>query len=108
MTRTVKVVERVSVRASQTNGRSYAEGTHEVPDDVAADLLSHRAVIPADTDSGADFDAAAFVDRHHATVRSDITDGQADGHLDAVRDAEQSRDSPRNSVLQAIDDRRAG
>ena len=135
MTRDVEVTERVTVRASQTNRESYGPGVHEVPDDVADDLLQHRAVeqpdqsddtdddadgaaggadsddaadegeAPADGEA-ADFDADGFVDDHHATVRNAVEDGDVDGHLQAVEDAERGRDGdPRDSVLQAISDR---
>lgn len=110
MTRTVRVTEHVSVRAESTTGSFYQYGRHEVPDDVAEDLLEHRAVVAGDTDAdgsdGADsddWDATAFVDNHHATVKNQLQAGQADGHLDEVRDAEQARDrGGRDTVLQAI------
>jgi hypothetical protein len=108
MSRIVEVVAQASVRASQTDGSTYGPGTHEVPDDVAEDLLSHRYVQEADQSDGddaTDWDAADFVDRHHATVRNDVEDGVVDDMLQAVEDAENDRDSPRDSVLQSINDR---
>jgi hypothetical protein len=50
--------------------------------------------------------ATEFVDRQWQRVRSDIGDGAADGHLAAVEDAENDRDNPRDSILEAIDNRR--
>lgn len=120
MSRIVEVTDRVTVRASQTTGEGYGPGTHEVPDDVADDLLSHRAVTEADqsddddadgSDSGesedsGDFDAAAFVDQHHATVKNAVEDGDVDDHLSAVREAEEAREGgARDSVLQALQER---
>lgn len=42
---------------------------------------------------------------HWREVVTAIEDGEVDDHLDAVREAEQARDSPRDSVLDAIDER---
>lgn len=108
MSRQVEVTDKVSVRAAFSSGQRYGPGVHTVPDDVAEDLLTHRAVITADgSDSGADGSdtvAAAFVDRHHAAVRADIADGEADHMLPAVKQAEQDR-TDRDSVIQAIQTR---
>jgi len=51
------------------------------------------------------FDAAGFVDESWQAVVAAIEDGEADGHLDEVREAEQDRDSPRSSVIEALDQR---
>ena len=134
MTRQVEVTGGVSVRAARTSGRSYGPGTHEVPDDVADDLLRHRLVTPADrgddgsdgavdgddgddADSdgdgdgsdGADLIGSTFVDRSWQAVVSDLRDGKADHDLDAVEAAEQARENgARDSVMSALSDRRDG
>lgn len=52
------------------------------------------------------FDAAGFVDESWQAVVAAIEDGEADGHLEDVREAEQNRDGdPRNSVIEALDQR---
>lgn len=73
----------------------------EQPDPDAA------AEAEADAESAEDdgFDAAGFVDESWQAVVAAIEDGEADGHLDAVREAEQDRDSPRSSVIEALDQR---
>lgn len=56
------------------------------------------------------FDAAEFVNGHWNAVASAITDGEADGHLQAVEEAERARgddDDMRDSVATALEDRRA-
>lgn len=119
MSRIVEVTAQASVRASQSDGSTYGPGKHEVPDDVAEDLLQHRYVQePDQSDDGddadesddgddevQDWDADAFVDRHHATVKNDVQDGVVDDMLQAVEDAEEARDSTRDSVLQAVKER---
>lgn len=77
----------------------------ELVDDTDADTDTDDE---GGSESG-DFDAAAFLDAHDhwREAVSAIEDGEADGHLDAVRDAELARDSPRDSVLDALDDREA-
>jgi hypothetical protein len=94
--------------------------TVDVPEDAVEHLRSRGWVDPpADggatddevtdeeaADGDADFDTASFIDRSWQSVTSDIEDGAADGHLDAVEAAEEARDSPRDSVLGAVADRR--
>lgn len=61
------------------------------------------------TEEGASegFDAAGFVDESWQSVTSQIEDGEADDHLDAVEAAERDRDGePRSSVIEAIEERR--
>lgn len=60
-----------------------------------------------DESESEDFDAAGFVDESWQAVVAAIEDGEADGHLDAVREAEQDRDDgePRDSVIEALDNR---
>lgn len=56
------------------------------------------------------FDAAEFVAGHWNAVASGITDGEADGHLQAVEEAERARGDDggmRDSVATALEDRRA-
>lgn len=84
----------------------------------SAESETRRANEPGETDSDSatdseesdappdDEQAQAFVDRPWQTVTSDIDDGAADGHLDDVEAAEEARESPRPSVLEAIDERR--
>jgi hypothetical protein len=103
-------------------------GTYEVPDDSVDQYLDRGWVRPEEADSGEEspaaveqdelaepadadaddgFDAAAFVDQSWQAVTAAIEDGDADGHLDAVRQAERDRDDgdPRDSVLEALDER---
>jgi hypothetical protein len=110
------------------------EGVYDVPDDAVDDYLDHPGwEEPEDTaetsssseagesegdsgdnpedDSGGgsedEFDAEAFVDDTWQSVMSAVEDGEADEHLNAVREAEQSRDGgPREgSVMEAIAER---
>ncbi|AUV81261.1 hypothetical protein C2R22_05950 [Salinigranum rubrum] len=93
-------------------------GTYEVPEELVDEYLDHRSggwerPTESDVDSeGSEdvsanaFDAAAFIDRSWQSVTSDIEDGAVDEHLDAVEAAEENRDSPRDSVLSSISDRR--
>ncbi len=101
-------------------------GVYDVPDDVVDEYLDHRSggwerpgesgeSDESDTEETGDtadsefpsvkFDAETFVDDTWQSVTSAISEGKVDGHLDAVREAEESRDSPRDSVLNAIDER---
>jgi hypothetical protein len=106
--------------------------TYEVPDDSVDHYLERGWIRPEDADAGDDapaaveqdepaepadadadaepddgFDAEAFVDQSWQAVTAAIEDGDADGHLDDVRDAERDRDDgdPRDSVLEALDER---
>lgn len=101
--KTVTVTDDLTVRLQ---GRSFGPGEHGVSDDVADALLTHRSVELASGPGGSDGSASAIVDQHHATVRAAIEDGDVDDRLDAVEAAEQDRDSPRDSVLEAIATRR--
>ena len=94
------------------DGEIHGEGdTLTVSEDVAADNPRTLTVVDeGDTsdDSGEsnEFDAESFVDDHWQSVKSAIADGEADGHLDEVREAEHARDDePRDSVLSALDNR---
>jgi hypothetical protein len=61
----------------------------------------------SEEDGSEEFDAAGFVDDSWQSVTSQIEDGAADEHLDAVEAAERDRDGePRSSVIEAIEDRR--
>lgn len=99
-------------------------GTFEVPADAVDQYLNRGweqpsseegADAPAaapqepateETEEDAGFDAAGFVDDSWQAVVARIEEGDADGHLDAVKEAEQNRDSdPRDSVLSAIEER---
>ena len=58
----------------------------------------------ANTDSSSEFDAESFVTRNVPKVRDDIENGAADGHFDAVREAEEGH-RDRKSIKQALDER---
>lgn len=119
---------------SVVNGREYVgEGVHEVRQEDVDELLASGAwERPGDSDSGADgadeagstgegetdvseqdaadapTDAADWIGRKWNAVKSDVEDGQADASLDEVEEAERARDGGgRDSVLEAIDERRA-
>lgn len=80
-------------------------------DETAGELVSEDDEPEAggDGDESEAFDAAGFVDDHHASVVSAIEDGEADDHLPAVRDAESEREGgPRDSVIDALDDAGTG
>lgn len=104
----------------------YQQGTHDVPEGKEARFRERGWVDPpedqeadapdvaeqpteeseADAESADEgFDAAGFVDDSWQSVVSRIEDGDADGHLDAVREAEEDRDSPRSSVIEALEQR---
>lgn len=107
----------------------YGQGTHEIPEDRVDHYLARGWERPeadqadtapepatqetepdaeADTEADADgrvHDAEGFVDDAWQAVTAAIEDGDVDEHLDAVREAEQDRDSPRDSVLNAIEER---
>lgn len=87
----------------------YLERGWEQPDeDAAPPVATQETEADADADEAdADgFDAEAFVDDSWQSITSRIEDGEADGHLDAVREAEASRDGePRSSVIEAIEAR---
>ena len=125
-------VER-SPHGNDSEERRYqGPGTFEVPDDVvdlyldrgwerpdadteeataAVDQPDPEAAAEAEADAESEddgFDAAGFVDESWQAVKAAIEDGEADGHLEAVRDAEQDRDSPRSSVIEAVDQRQQG
>lgn len=92
----------------------------DVPERFADHYVTEHAFVRVDspdsdgsddvTESGSEdvaeaFDAEAFVDRHWQSVKSDVESGMVDHHLGAVRDAEDARDSPRDSVLSALKER---
>lgn len=91
-----------------------------VPERFADHYVTEHAFVRVDspdsddsdgeTESGSEdvaeaFDAAEFVDRHWQSVVSDVESGMVDHQLGAVRDAEEARDSPRDSVLSALESR---
>lgn len=77
----------------------------EQPEPDADDEAETEADADA-ADDGDGFDAAGFVDESWQAVKAAIEDGEADGHLDAVREAEQDREGePRSSVIEALDQR---
>ena len=93
---------------------NYLERGWIRPDDADAGEEAPAAVEPdepaepADADTDADgFDAAAFVDQSWQAVTAAIEDGDADDHLDDVRQAERDRDDgeARASVIEALDER---
>lgn len=52
------------------------------------------------------FDAESFVDRTVGPISDDLESGDYDRVLDSIEDAEKADGSPRNTVMDAIDDRR--
>jgi hypothetical protein len=110
--------------------RYVGPGTFEVPDGYVDDLLDRgwerpdaddseeapEATEQPDPDAAAEaeadaegFDAEAFVDGSWQSVVASIEAGEADGHLDAVREAEENRDGdPRGSVIEAVEEQQAG
>lgn len=81
------------------------------PEDTAESEPADASTESADADKAEEgaapgaFDAASFVDDSWQSVTAAIDDGEVDEHLDAVREAEEARDSPRDSVLNALDER---
>jgi len=111
-----------------TEERRYVgPGTFEVPDELVDSYLDRgweqpdagESEAPAATEQEAEpepdaeseeadseeFDAAGFVDDSWQSVVARIEDGEAYGHLDAVEAAEQDRDNPRSSVIEALEQR---
>lgn len=111
-----------------TQERHYdGPGTFEVPDEMVDQYLSRGWQRPAEAEGeeapaaaeqepepdadpeeadSEEFDAAGFVDDSWQAVKARIEDGDADGHLDAVQEAEENRDGdPRDSVIEAIESR---
>jgi hypothetical protein len=110
-----------------TEERRYVgPGTFEVPDEMVESYLDRgwerpdageseapepATQEPEESEPDADeaeaegFDAAGFVDDSWQSVVARIEDGEADGHLEDVREAEQDRDSPRSSVIEALEER---
>jgi hypothetical protein len=121
---------------SRSGNEYVGEGVHDVDEEDVDHVEEHDAWLPVeqdadDADSDADggeasdtssepadeetasegadgvSDAEAFVNRHHATVRNAIEDGEADGSLEAVLEAEEERDGgARGSVVSTIEARR--
>jgi len=90
----------------------YLDRGWERPDDAATDEAPPAAeqddpAEPEEPEADGDgFDAEGFVDESWQAVTASIEDGEADGHLEAIREAEQDRDgNPRDSVIEALDQR---
>ena len=119
-----------SAEGEDSEERRYVgPGTFEVPDAMVDQYLDRGWERPDDADAATDeappaaeqddpaepeeaeadadgFDAEGFVDESWQAVTASIEDGEADGHLEAVREAEQNRDGdPRDSVIEALDQR---
>lgn len=78
--------------------------SEEAPAAAAQDETEPDAEPVPDETEG--FDAAGFVDESWQSVVASIEDGEADGHLEAVREAEQNREGdPRSSVIEALEAR---
>jgi hypothetical protein len=77
---------------------------------AAASQPEPEAAAEAEAEAETDgFDAAGFVDDSWQSVVAAIEDGEAEGHLEAVREAEENREGdPRNSVIEAIETQQAG
>ena len=82
--------------------RPDADGsTEEAPAAASQPDPAEAAEAEADAEG---FDAEGFVDESWQAVVAAIEDGEADGHLADVREAEQNRDGdPRDSVIEALD-----
>lgn len=84
-------------------------GWQDPPEEAESPPAAAQDETEADADAEAEaegFDAEAFVDDSWQSVTSAIESGDADGHLDAVQEAEQNRDGePRDSVISAIEER---
>lgn len=111
-----------------TEERRYVgPGTFEVPDEMVETYLDRGWERPdqdgsteeappaasqdesepdADEAEAEGFDSEAFVDDSWQAVKAAIEDGEADGHLDDVREAEENRDGDsRSSVIEALEQR---
>ena len=83
--------------------RPDADSTEESP--AATDQPDPAEAAEAEADAEG-FDAEGFVDESWQAVVAAIEDGEADGHLEDVREAEQNREGdPRTSVIEALDQR---
>jgi len=122
-------VERSSEGEDSEERRYVGPGTFEVPDAHVEAYLDRgwerpdpetataaveqpepeeaaEAKTEADADGDDGFDAAGFVDESWQAVKAAIEDGEADGHLADVREAEQDREGEaRSSVIEALDQR---
>lgn len=91
-------------RFETTEGTPEDEGDAEGEDDRdGSEVTAGEDVTPDETP---DSDADALIDGHWQNVVNRIEDGDADHFLDEATEAEKARDSPRSSVLDALDDRR--
>lgn len=85
-----------------------SERPHEAPDEAVDWYLSFDGWSESPPDAVDSFDAGAFIDDSWQSVTAAIEDGEVDVHLNAVEEAEEARDpAPRDSVMSAIEDRRA-
>lgn len=125
-------VEPAAEGADDQERRFQGPGTYTVPDDMVEQYLDRGWQHPEDADGAAEeapaapdgpgtadpeldvatdgdvdgFDPDTFVADSWQSVVSAIESGRADGHLDAVREAEEARDGePRSSVLEALQER---
>jgi hypothetical protein len=89
--------------AVEDDGETEDGGEEDAPDDEGEEAEEDG---DASEDEGEAFDAEAFIDRNWRSVVAEIEDGDADDALDEVEQEEQDRDSPRDSVLEAIEGRR--
>jgi hypothetical protein len=79
---------------SRVESESQSEDEIERPEDITADEIEEA------------FNLSEFLDEHWQTIVQTIDAGGIDTHLDDIEAAERERDSPRSSILEAIDMRR--
>ena len=83
--------------------RPDADSTEEAPAATEQPDPAEAAEAEADAEG---FDAAGFVDESWQAVVAAIEDGEADGHLEAVKEAEENREGdPRSSGIEAVEER---
>jgi hypothetical protein len=110
MTSEIEVTERVTVRASQSSRKSYGPGVHEVPDDVADDLLQHRAVErpdQSDQDQNQSGDTGDDADGADSGADSADTDDEGEVPADdetAEFDADDFVDDHHATIRNAVED----
>jgi len=94
--------------ADAESGTADAEADADDASEEPADSADDANADVGDESGDATLDPYAFVDGHWNNVASEIRAGEADGHIAAVRAAENDRDGePRNSIISALNEREA-
>lgn len=101
------------------NFKAIGPGEYDVADNAVDEYLEHagweRPAGDSEGDTSSDdsmsyeeriVHAETLVQEHWQSVTSQIESGEADEYLDDLEREEKRRDSPRDSVLEAIADRR--